>query len=212
MSGRRRNAHLRNDGIARHCGRSRHSCQQQDKAYEFFGSADNNGTTVDSDITGFISISTEIVGVTDVHTVTINPLPSTQGQGTAVNLFYTIEIDQDACDLPGEGECLFKFIDLGSTKGSGNDDTTVTKTVWRDNFFGSQIVELESVNGTDPESFLCNECSKLWIKDSVLLSGADAQLNSLTNGYTEQRSVPVPGTLALMALGLFGLRRRLQMR
>jgi len=175
-------------------------CSQQDKIYDFVSS------TIPT--TSVALFNVDVQGGKDVHTVTI----SRSGLNVSGEVRYTIEID---FAYPGVDPTTFiQNVDLGST--TTVNGVTITKHISEVNFFdlagATDIQSLVSTNGADNPGNLATNAIKLYVVDSVDVSGGGTW-QSMTNTYIQSNTpVPVPGTLALFGLGLAGIGARIRNR
>jgi hypothetical protein len=93
---------------------------------------------------------------------------------------------------------------------SGTMGGSVTKTIYSDSLFTTQIGTVTSTGGVTPYVALSDmTLTTVYVKDTWTVDGG-TQLNSISNNF---KSAPVPGPLPILGAGMaFGYSRKLRAR
>ncbi|NCR91159.1 MAG: PEP-CTERM sorting domain-containing protein [Microcystis aeruginosa G11-01] len=190
------------------------ACRVGDKLFTFYASSPTFGA-IDN---GVLLIDQILTSTIDRHTFNYRPTPALT-QGSTFIIDYTIEIVNDPDTT--ENELLtkmFKDFSIGyDATGAGNSGITVDKTVWLDAFGGSSLIGSSMASSSTSASGAMvpvpADVKKLFVRDTFSVSSSMGSLNSITNDFTQKKSIDIPepsailGILAVAGAGAFARRK-----
>jgi hypothetical protein len=154
----------------------------------------------------------------DTWNIKVNFTPTAFGPNPTSSIFeYKFEIDQNISD-----SAFFKQVSLDTSH--GGDGPIASKFVYGSlaDFVGDtnlaapyagRIAQLTSFDGSSSQFlFPFNTYKTLWVRD-VVTPGANGDITTLNNEFTQGDASLVPGPLPLMGAGMaFGFSRKLRSR